>query len=330
MLKKCLGLVIGLALASALPALADYPERDIQGVIQWGAGGSTDGISRAVTPNVEPVLGKQIVLVNKPGGTGAIATQYVFSRRSDGYTLLFGAENPQLYGVLGLSPLSYKDFYPINILARGVVLIVANPDKPWNSIKDLVEDAQQHPGQIKMGSTGKGGVPFVVGSLMKTVTGFDVTSVPFEGDGPGLTALLGGHIDFMPAVYTACREHIKAGRLKVLAVVSDEPVPGIDYPLITQDYPAFKPYLPWGPFFGVFCKNDVPAEVKQKLTEAFKQGAESGKFKEFVDNFGAIPVNISGAEAEKFLSHWQSVTAWLLQDAGAAKVSPAELGIPRP
>jgi tripartite-type tricarboxylate transporter receptor subunit TctC len=316
-----------------VPAMAaDFPTRDLQGVIQWGAGGGTDGFSRAVTPNVEPFLGHEIVLVNKPGGTGAIATQYVASARADGYTLLYGAENPQLYGVLGLSDLSYDDFYPVNILARGQVVIIAGVDSPWKSLRDLVQDAQSRPGMIKMGSTGPGGVPYVVGKLMQTVTGFDVAAVPFQGDGPGITALLGGHIDFMPTVISASSEHIRAGRVKVLAVVDSVPLKfgDISIPPITENYPGFEKYVPWGPFFGVFCKKDVPAEVKAKLTEAFQKGAGSERFKDFVATKESVLMNINGDEAVQFLKKWQSVTAWLLHDAGATKVSPAELGIAKP
>ena len=99
-------LTIVLLVCAAMPLqAADFPEKDIQGIIMWGAGGGTDTVVRAVTPLAEPILGKQLVLVNKPGGTGAISTQYVYSKPADGYTLLFGAENPQLYGVLKLSKL---------------------------------------------------------------------------------------------------------------------------------------------------------------------------------------------------------------------------------
>ena len=168
---------------------ADYPDRDLQGIIMWGAGGATDNVARAITPLVEPYLGKQIVLINKPGGTGAISTQYVYSRPSDGYTLLYGAENPQLHGVLKLSKLDYKDFYPVNILARGVGVIVANNDTPWNSFKELIEDAKKRPGQIKMGSTGPGGLPYTVGAMIQAVTGFDVIRVPFDGEGLWTTKL---------------------------------------------------------------------------------------------------------------------------------------------
>jgi len=310
---------------------ADYPDRDLQGIIMWGAGGATDNVARAITPLAEKYLGQQIVLINKPGGTGAISTQYVYSRPSDGYTLLYGAENPQLHGVLKLSKLDYKDFYPVNVLARGVGVIVANNDTPWNSFKELVEDAKKHPGTIKMGSTGPGGLPYTVGAMIQAVTGFDVIRVPFDGEGPGVTALMGGHVDIMPAGLTAVREQIRAGRVKALAVVSETPIPGMEnLPLITQDYPEFKRYLPWGPFYGIWCKRDVPEAAKQKLVETFQQAAAEPKFQNFVSDFGAVMMNIHGDEADAFLKKWQSVSTWLLYDAGSTKVSPAELGIPKP
>lgn len=316
---------------SGMSLAADYPAKDLQGVIMWGAGGATDNVARAITPYVEPHLGKKIVLINKPGGTGAISTQYVHTRPADGYTLLYGAENPQLHGVLKLSKLDYKDFYPVNVLARGVGVIVANNDMPWNSFKELVEDAQKRPGKIKMGSTGPGGLPFTVGSMIQAVTGFEVTRIPFDGEGPGVTALMGGHVDIMPAGLTAVREHIRAGRVKALAVVSDTPIPGLEeLPLITQDFPDFGKYLPWGPFYGIWCKRDVSDDAKQKLVDAFKKGAADPKFQAFIADFGAVAMNISGEEADDFLKKWQSVSTWLLHDSGSTKVSPEKLGIPKP
>lgn len=328
-----LGAVAGLAMLTAGTAglAADYPAKDLQGVIMWGAGGATDTVARAVTPLVESALGKQIVLVNKPGGTGAISTAFVAARPADGYTLLYGAENPQLHKVLQLSQMDYADFFPVNILAHGVAVIVANNDTPWTSVKDLVADAQKRPGEIKMGSTGPGGLPHVVGSLLKTVIEFPVTAVPFDGEGPGITALLGGHVDFMPAGLSAAAEHIKAGRVKVLAVVNREELaalPGV--PPITADFAGFGKYLPWGPFYGVFVNRDVPDAAKARLVEAFKQAAADPKFVELMVGRGNIMMNIAGAEADDFLRNWQSTTAWVLHEAGATKVSPEQFGIPKP
>lgn len=317
-----------LALATGVAAAQAFPERELSGVIMWGAGGATDVVARAITPFAEEALGKKIVLQNKAGGAGAISTNFVNQQASDGYTLLLGAENPQLHGVMGLGELDYSKFYPVNIIGRGVVVIVANKDKPWKSVKELIADAQANPGKVKMGSTGPGGLPHTVGSMIGTVTKLPVTAVPFDGDGPGLTALQGGHVDFMAVGLGAASEHIKAGRVKALAVLRDTAHEGI--PPITNDLPAIGKYLPWGPFYGVFVKRDVPDAVKAKLVAAFKTAAANPKFVELMNGRSNVMMNISGAEADAFLKKWQSVTAWTLQEAGAAKKSPADFGIAKP
>jgi tripartite-type tricarboxylate transporter receptor subunit TctC len=319
---------LAFTLAAGAAVAQAYPERELSGVIQWGAGGATDVVSRALAPVAEEALGKKIVLQNKPGGVGAIATNFVYQQASDGYTLLFGAENPQLHPVLGLSELDYSKFYPVNIIARGNVLVVTTPNKPWRTFKDLLAEVQANPGKVKQGSTGTGGLPFTVSSMVSTVTKFPVTSVPFDGDGPGVTALLGGHVDFMFVGAGAAAEHIKAGRLKALAAIDEKPYG--DVPPITNDLPALGKYLPWGPFYGVFVKKDVPDAAKTKLVAAFKKAADDAKFKELMAARGNVMMNLSGAEAEAFLKKWQSVTAWTYQEVGVAKKNPADLGIPKP
>lgn len=315
-------------LAVASVGAQGFPERELSGIIQWGAGGATDVVSRALTPGAEEALGKKIVLQNKPGGVGAIATNYVNQQAGDGYTLLFGAENPQLHPILGISELDYSKFYPVNIVGRGNVLVVTTPDKPWKTFKDLLADAQAHPGKIKQASTGTGGLPFTVGAMISTVAKFPVTSVPFDGDGPGVTALLGGHVDLMFVGAGAAAEHIKAGRLKALAVVDEKPFGS--FPPITNDLPALEKYLPWGPFYGVFVKKDTPDAAKARLTAAFKKAVDDPKFKELMVARGNVVMNLSGAEAESFLKKWQSVTAWTYQEVGVAKKNPADLGIAKP
>lgn len=119
--------------------------------------------------------------------------------------------------------------------------------------------------------------------------------------------------------------------VKALAVLSDTPVAGLEeIPLITADLPEFKKFLPWGPFYGVFAKRDIPEDAKAKLTDAFQQAAATEQFGKFMQDFGAVVTNISGDEADAFLKHWQSVTAWSLEAVGETKVSPAEFGIAKP
>jgi tripartite-type tricarboxylate transporter receptor subunit TctC len=308
-----------------------YPAQDIQGVIQWGAGGSTDIVVRAVTPHAEKVLGRSIIMTNRTGGVGAIATKFVQSQKADGYTLLMGAENPQLYKVMGLADTDYGDFTPISLLARGIPIVVANKDAPYNTFKEFVAYAQANPGKVKVGSTGPGGLPSVVMGMISTQVKLSVTSVPYDGDGPALTALQGGAVDVMPAVLGVAIEHIKAGRMKPLAVIDTVENPALPGTRpITADYPEFGKFLPWGPFFGIFVRKDTPKEAVDKLVKAYAEGANHPDFRKLIDDRGFKMMNISGAEAEAFLKKWQSVTSWIVFEAGIAKKSPAEFGIAKP
>lgn len=330
MIRTFAGAVAALALSAGV-ATAEFPERELLGVVMWGAGGATDTVARAINPAAEAALGKPIVVLNKSGGAGAISTAYVNAAPGDGYTFLYGAENPQLHPVMGVGKLDYSNFYPVNILGRGVAVVVVPEASKYKTFGELMDDIKANPGSVKMGSTGPGGLPSTVSALISNSAPFDVIAIPFDGEGPGLTAMLGGEVDFMPSGLSAAAEQIKAGTMRALAVVNDAPVdtlPGV--PAITETIPEMASYLPWGPFYGVFVKKDTPDDVKAKLVSAFATAAESAEFQTLMANRGNVMMNISGEEAETFLVKWQQVTAWALQDTGAAKVSPESLGIPRP
>ena len=319
-------------LMAATPALAEYPEREIQGIIQWGAGGSTDTVMRAVTPHAEEVLGGTVVMQNVTGGVGAIALNQVAGGAADGYTLLMGAENPLLYKVMGLGERDYSDFIPINVLARGTPILVAGPDAPFDDYAGMIEYVKANPDTVRFGSTGPGGLPSVVTAMIESVEGeLPVISVPYDGDGPALTALQGGAIDVMPAVLGAAVEGIRAGTMKPLAVFTTEPVEALpNVQPVTEANDGYATYLPWGPFFGVFVPQGTPEEAVTALTAAYAEAAEQEDFKTLMDNRGFTLMNISGDEAQQFLDQWQSTTTWLMQDAGMTEASPEEFGIARP
>jgi len=330
MFRFVLGAACGLVALSGA-ALADYPEREVLGVVMWGAGGATDTVARAANPAAEEALGKPIVVLNKSGGAGAISTAFVNAAPADGYTFLYGAENPQLHPVMGVSKLDYSSFYPVNILGRGVAVIAVPADSKYKTMEELLADIKANPGSVKMGSTGPGGLPSTISALIANSTDFDVIAIPFDGEGPGLTAMLGGEVDFMPSGISAAAEQVKAGNMRVLAVVNTEPVDTLpEVPAITDALPGMAKFLPWGPFYGVFVRAEVPDDVKAKLVEAFDVAANSAEFQTLMANKGNIVMNISGDEAAEFLKKWQQVTAWALQDTGAAKVNPETIGIPRP
>ena len=331
-MKKILWAAIAAAALSVGVAKAEtYPAREVLGVVMWGAGGATDTVARAINPAAEKALGKPIIVLNKSGGAGAISTAYVATAPSDGYTFLYGAENPQLHPVMGVSKLDYSKFFPVAILGRGVAVIAVPTGSKYKTMEDLLADIKARPGQVKMGSTGPGGLPSTIAALIGNSAPFKVTAIPFGGEGPGLTAMLGGEVDFMPAGISAAAEQVKAGKMRVLAVVDTKSVdtlPGV--PPITKALPDMAKFLPWGPFYGVFIRADAPDDVKAKLVAAFKAASSDPTYRKVMKTRGNIIMDLSGAEASAFLKKWQQVTVWALHDTGAAKVSPETLGIPRP
>jgi tripartite-type tricarboxylate transporter receptor subunit TctC len=329
-------ILVGLALlattvASGVSAQTDFPTKEIQGIIQWGAGGSTDTVMRSVTPHAAAALGGNIIMQNMTGGVGAIALSHVQRQDADGYTLLMGAENPQMYKVLGLGEDDYNDMIPIRLLARGVPIFVAAPDAPYNTMTEFVAFAEANPGEVRVGSTGPGGLTSIVLAMLTSQVELDLTRVPYDGDGPALTALQGGAIDVMPVALGAAIENVRAGRMKIIGLVDVEENPLAEgIPPITEEFPGFASYLPWGPFFGVFAPQGTPDDVVAKLQAAFEVGAQNPDFVALMEGRGFSITNIAGQEAEDFLTNYRSVSSWLVFDAGFAKHSPDEFGIPRP
>ncbi|MAG66694.1 MAG: tricarboxylate transport protein TctC [Pseudomonas sp.] len=319
------------SLCAAGTAFAEYPARNIQAVVPWGAGGATDTVMRTLIPHVEQVLDGKFIITNRPGGTAAIGTNYVMQQRPDGYTVLLGAENPQLYPVLELAHFDYGDFETINIVGQNPAIIAVPADSPYQTMEALLAAVQAEPDTLRMGVSGPGSLPNSVHSLISAVQELKVRGVTYPGDGPGITALLGNHIDFMPLGLIAAQEMLKAGKLRALAVVASaelESLPGV--PPITQAIPSMERYLPWGSFWGIWVRKEVPAEARERLSAAFAAAVAKEDFQKFLKGMGAQPLNLSGDEAGQYLDHWQSVTAWSMYEAGALDQSPQVLGIAKP
>lgn len=312
-------------------AATSFPEKDINGIIQWGEGGATDIISRSLAAIAEEEIGASLVMQNKTGATGAIGAQYVYDQPADGYTLLFGAENPNLYQLLGISERDYvNDFVPVSIIGQSYAGIVVNKDSEFDTLEDLVDYANENPGKLVMGTSGEGGLPHVASAMLKSELGTDFNLIPYDGDGPLAVALLGDEIDVTVLAVSAAQEYVDSGDFKMLAVLNNSSLDSIpDVPPITDIYPDFDQYLPWGPFQGVFAHKDTPKEVVQKLSDAFEAAQNDEEFIEKLTSLGVDPLNLHGEEAEEFVKANQSTSTWMLYDAGETETSPEELGIPK-
>lgn len=308
-----------------------FPEKDITGVIQWGEGGATDIISRSLASIAEDEIGASLIMQNKTGATGAIGAQYVYDQSADGYTLLFGAENPNLYQLLGISERDYvNDFVPVSIIGQSYAGIVVNKDSEFDTLEDLVAFAKDNPGKLNMGTSGTGGLPHVASAMLKSELETEFNLIPYDGDGPLAVALLGKEIDVTVLAVSAAQEYVDSGDFKMLAVLNNSSLDSIpDIPPITDIYSQFDAYLPWGPFQGIFAHKDTPEEVVQKLSDAFETAQNDEAFIEKLTSLGVDPLNLHGKEAEDFVKANRSTSTWMLYEAGETDVSPEDLDIPK-
>ncbi|MDO4493402.1 MAG: tripartite tricarboxylate transporter substrate binding protein [Clostridia bacterium] len=330
-MKKLLALVMAVAmtLSFASVAFAEYPDRDFNGTIMWGAGGVCDITSRAITAYAEKAMGKTVVMTNRPGGGGAVSTAYVNEQPADGYELLFGAENPQIAKIMGTSELDYDDFTPITIFCTSVAVCVVNKDSKYDTFEQLIEDMKG--GDLLQGATGQGGLPYTVAALVKSINGCEGNQIVYDGEGPACNALMGGEVDYVFTTLGSAMKFIQSGDLKCLTVFAKETVPGLEeVRLVTDIYPAYNDVLPWGPFYGVFVKNGTDAAQVEYLTKIFAEAASNEEFQQLLLGYGCVPACMTGEAARAYLDSYKATTSYLIYDAGGAVNNPADLGIVRP
>ena len=309
---------------------ASYPEKEIEAVITWGAGGLTDTIARNFIPLMEERLGgASIVPQNKQGASGAIGSQYVQNKAADGYTILFTTtESSGVWNVMGVSDLDVSDFQPVILLSSLTPTCYVRDDAPWDSVEELVSDAQSRPGKIISGYAAPGSLGHVSALLFSEYSDSEFKMVPFGGGGKVMAALLGGHVDVAFNPLISVMENYKAGKIKLLSTFSNERLLD-DVPALGKINTDFQEVLPWGVMVMILVKKDTPEPIVEKLTAAAKDAMADPEWEEFAQKYN---IQLMGQTGEAFwekIDTWKSTTTWLLYDAGVAKKSPAEFDIPR-
>ena len=227
--------------SSALPlraARADYPERPIQWIVAYAAGGGSDTVARILAEHIAPALAQSIVVENKPGGGATIGARAAASAEPDGYTV-FSADNGVLiYNTALYKKLSYdpaKDFRPLGLMVRFPLLLVVGADSESQDIAGLVARAKASPGAIDYASPGIGSPHHLAMERMMREAGLEFTHVPYKGAAPALVDLTGGHIEFMIVDYPSGAGQLKAGKIRPLAVCSAARLPSLpDVPTVAE------------------------------------------------------------------------------------------------
>ncbi len=213
-----------LAWPASIPA-ADYPDRPLRLVVSFPPGGSADFQARIIGARLTEQLGQQIIIDNRPGGSGIVALELVAKSAANGYTLLLGGMSALTMTPSNFSKLPYdsvRDFAPISMTSRVTLALAASPSLPANSVKDLIALAKASPGKIGYGSTGIGGVTHLAGEMLKSAAGIELIHVPYKGAGPQLVDVMSGNVAVGFTSLTAAIPHVRAGRLKVLVVTSKQ------------------------------------------------------------------------------------------------------------
>ncbi len=298
------------ALPGAARAQAGWPAKPIRFVVPFAAGGTTDILARALAPELQKALGQPVVVDNKPGAGGNLASADVAKSPADGYTMLMGtvgthAINASLYPKLPYDPI--KDFTPITLVAGVPNVLVLNAafaqKHDIHTVADFIRAAKANPGKFNMASSGNGTSIHLSGELFKSMAGVYMVHFPYRGSGPALIDLMGGSMDLMFDNLPSALPHIKSGKLKALGVTSakrSEVLP--DLPTIEEAGGAALKGYEASSWFGVLVPAGTPADIVTRLQQESSKALASPALKERLQSQGAIPSGIAGAEFGKFIA----------------------------
>lgn len=295
-----------------------YPSKPIEMIIPFGAGGRTDLNTRMFASVVHQYLGVPVAAINKTGGRGAPAAEYVLKAAADGYTIFAATIGTNiLWPIQGIGNYEIFDFTPIGRIGTSTMVLACAASKPWNSLQELVDDAKKRPREITYGAV-KGAMSQLGFLIFTRATGTEFRHVATEGDAPALSSALGGHIDlYISTTAATVAPHAKAGNLKALAVFAEERDPTL------PDVPTLKELgidAVASPWTGIAVRKDVPDEIVKILRDAFdKTVLDDVNFAKLITKIGE---RVSYKSGEDFAREWaeqeKNYTA-VLKDLGMAK-----------
>jgi len=276
--------IIALAAVLAVPSLAAaqevYPSKPITLVVPFPPGGVADIVGRPLADAMSRALGTPVIIENKAGAGGGIGMGYVAKAKPDGYTVLLALSSisilPEADKVTGRAPMyQFKDFAPIARFTADPTVLAVRADSPWKTLAELVADARKRPGAISYGSSGNYGTMHVPMEMFDQVAGIKMLHVPFTGAGPAVIALLGGTVDAVSSGPSTVVQHVKAGKLRVLASWGDKRLASLpDVPTMTESgYPVV--FTQWT---AMFVPAGTPDAAIAKLREAARAAVADPKF----------------------------------------------------
>ncbi|UUX97122.1 4-oxalomesaconate tautomerase [Aquabacterium sp. J223] len=309
--KALIAPALALAAAVAAPAAQAWPDKVITIVVPTAAGGGNDAMARTIAQKLGPLLGQQIIIDNRAGATGSIASEYVARAQPDGHTLMFGyiathAMNPALQK-LRYDPVA--DFQPVGLVGYSPTLMVANPATPIKDVKDLIAQLKAKPDKFAYASAGSGTAPHFAAELFKLNAGVAMVGVPYKGSAPAVSDTLAGQTQVMfPSIFTAM-PYVKSGKLKPLAVAGPKRSPQLpDVPTLQE---AGVPGVDVQQWYGFFAPAKTPKPVVDQLNAALNKVLSDPEVIKRIEDHGA---DVETSTPEQFgklvrddLAKWKGV-----------------------
>jgi tripartite-type tricarboxylate transporter receptor subunit TctC len=280
-----------LALSGSFAAADDYPTRAGRLIVPYTPGGNTDLLGRVIAQGLQSASGHAMVVENRAGAAGTIGTDLVAKSKPDGYTLLLASFGNiltagSLYRSLAYDPVN--DLMPVGLVATPQTVIVAHPQLPFTDVKGLITYANANPGKLNYGSSGNGSSNHLFGALFASMAGVEMTHVPYKGSGPAINDVLAGQIQLSFAPFPLVLEHIKAGKLKAIAVTGSSRHPLLPAtPTVAEAGVAGYEALGW---FALMAPANTPKPVVDKLNRELNRIIQQPEVKATLAKEGAEPV----------------------------------------
>lgn len=316
------------ALPGAIAALAglagaaraqtpSWPDRPLRLVLPYTPGGGTDSVARALGARLHGVLGQPVVVENRPGAGGNLATEMVASARPDGLTLLMGNQgpisvNPTLFGDrLKVNPQAALD--PVAMVAETPLVLVAGPGTRAADLPALLEEARAKKGELNYASPGNGAAGHLAMALLLQQAGVTATHLPFRGAAPGLTDVAAGHIAVMISTLPSVAGLVQGGALRALAVTGDRRIASMpDVPVVAETLPGYR-VTAW---YGILAPHGTPEPVRSRLEAAILGSLRTPDLVESLQKEGAEPYPMTGAEFGRFIAAERERWAGVIRAAG--------------
>jgi tripartite-type tricarboxylate transporter receptor subunit TctC len=300
--------------ASAQP----YPSRPVRIIVPQAAGGGVDIMARSVAEKLTATWGQQVIVDNRPGANGIIGIEPVVKSKPDGYTLSGAFTsvltiNPHVYKALPYHPV--RDFAPITQTVTNTMVLMVHPSLPVRTVKELVALARARPGQLNYGSFGVGNLTHLAGELLSAEAKIRMVHVPYKGETPALTELIGGQVVLLSAVSSAAAPHIKAGRARILATGGEKRAPAWpDTPSMAEAGYPNSTVTGWN---GFLAPAGTPREIVEKIQRDSAKHLLSGDLRDRLSALGAEPV---GSTPDQFSAFIKSETEKFARAAKAAGI----------